>query len=90
MCVSSSEVLSQIHANIYPLTCTLVAQGENTNSEILIFVSVSLFFFFFFGHMACRVLIPQPGIEPVSPVVEVWSLNHWTAREFPSETDVSK
>ena len=24
------------------------------------------------------------GIEPVPPTVEVWSLNHWTAREIPS------
>ena len=24
-----------------------------------------------------------PGIEPMSPAVEVWSLNHWTAREVP-------
>ena len=24
-----------------------------------------------------------PGIEPTSPVVEVWNLNHWTARKVP-------
>ena len=30
-----------------------------------------------------RDLSPQPGIEPVSPAVEVQSPNHWTAREFP-------
>ena len=29
-------------------------------------------------------LVPQPGIEPVSPVVEVQSSNLWTSREFPS------
>ena len=27
------------------------------------------------------ILVPQPGIEPVTPVVEAQSLNHWTARE---------
>ena len=27
------------------------------------------------------ILVPQPGIEPVLPALEVWSLNHWTARE---------
>ena len=33
--------------------------------------------------MACRTLVPQPGIEPVPPAVEARSLNHWTAREVP-------
>ena len=33
--------------------------------------------------MACGILVPQPGIEPVPPAVESWSPNHWTARELP-------
>lgn len=28
-------------------------------------------------------LIPQPGIEPVPPALEAWSLNYWAAREVP-------
>ena len=27
--------------------------------------------------------LPRPGIEPVPPAVEVWSLNHWTTRGVP-------
>ena len=27
--------------------------------------------------MACGILVPQPGIEPVSPAVEAQSPNHW-------------
>ncbi|KAM9076911.1 striatin-interacting protein 2 isoform 4-T4 [Megaptera novaeangliae] len=34
-------------------------------------------------HAACRILVAQPGIEPVPPVLGAWSLNHWTAREVP-------
>ena len=30
---------------------------------------------------ACGILVPQPGIEPMSPEVEAWSLNHWTTRD---------
>ena len=30
------------------------------------------------------ILVPWPGIVPLSPAVEAWSLNHWTAREVPS------
>ena len=32
--------------------------------------------------MACRILVPQPGIEPVPPAIGVQSPNHWTHREF--------
>ena len=33
--------------------------------------------------MARGILVPRPGIEPIPPKVETWSLNHWTAREVP-------
>ena len=33
--------------------------------------------------MACRILVPRPGIEPMPPAVEAQSPNHWTAREVP-------
>ena len=29
----------------------------------------------------CRVLVPGPGIQPVPPALEAWSLNHWTTSE---------
>ena len=29
-------------------------------------------------------LVPPPGIEPIPPAVEVWSLNYWIAWEVPS------
>ena len=38
-------------------------------------------FFFWLYPMACRILVPWPGIEPTPPAVEAWSLNHWIARE---------
>ena len=34
-------------------------------------------------HIACGILVPQPGIEPLSPELEAWSLNHWALREVP-------
>ena len=43
-----------------------------------------LMFFFFFGCTSKHEELPQPGIEPVPPAVEVQSLNHWTTREVPS------
>ena len=39
---------------------------------------------FWLRHAACEILVPQPGIEPAPPVLEAWSLNHWTSREVPA------
>ena len=33
------------------------------------------------GCTACGFLVPHSGIKPESLALEVWSLNHWTARE---------
>ena len=33
--------------------------------------------------MGCGILVPGPEIEPMPPIVEAWSLNHWTTREVP-------
>ena len=38
---------------------------------------------FYFGHIAYGILVPQLGTEPLPPVLEAWSLNHWTARKVP-------
>ena len=39
--------------------------------------------YFWPHHVACGILVPQPGIEPVSPVLELQSLNPRTTREVP-------
>ena len=41
---------------------------------------------FCFGCMACEILVPQPGIEPVPSTVKARSPNHWTTREFPKNS----
>ena len=33
--------------------------------------------------MAWGILIPWPGVVPVSPAVEAQSPNHWAAKELP-------
>ena len=37
-------------------------------------------------HVACGILIPLPGIEPVPPAVEARSPNHCTTREVPESS----
>ena len=46
-------------------------------------------FWFWLYHTACRILVPQPGIEPLPLAVEAQSLNHWTAREVLEATSLT-
>ena len=48
-------------------------------------VTILLLFlmFWFFGHKACRILVPWPGIEFIRPCTGRGSFNHWTARAVP-------
>ena len=49
-------------------------------------LKLRLSFFFFWLHLeACGILVPRPGMEPepVPPIVEVWTVDHWTTREVP-------
>ena len=50
-------------------------------NRLVIFYFIYLFFF---GIPPCGILVPQPGIEPMPPAMEVGSLNHWTTREDPT------
>ena len=36
------------------------------------------------GTKACGILVPLPGIEPMSPDTRRWILNHWATREVPT------
>ena len=52
---------------------------------------VFFFLFFFWLHSSgCRIIVSRSGTEPTSPAVKAWSLNHWTAREFPRATTVNE
>ena len=43
----------------------------------------SFFLYLFWSHLAaCKILIPQPGIEAMRPAVEAQSDNHQTTREI--------
>ena len=57
--------------------------------HLILFIFIYLFIYLFIywpRRVACGILVPQPVIEPVPPVVEVQSLNYWAAREVPKNT----
>ena len=56
-------------------------------SDLIWFLCMYVFTYLilFFGHacIACGILFPQPGIKPMLHTLEVYSFNHWTAKEIP-------
>ena len=48
----------------------------STHALIVLFIHL-----FVYGHVAGGILGPPPGIKSFPRAVEVWSLNHWTARK---------
>lgn len=49
-------------------------------------LSIPLFVFFFFFQLclvACKILVPLSGIEPMPSAVEMKILSHWISREVP-------
>ena len=53
---------------------------------------ISTYIFFNFWAVLWGVWDPStwPGMEPASPALEAWSLNHWTTREVPAQTQFLK
>ena len=49
--------------------------------------SEHFFSFFLFGRaVACGILVPQTGIEPMPAAVDAQCLNHWTATGVPKQS----
>ena len=48
-------------------------------NSIHTFHTYSMFENFWLCSAARRVIVPHPGMEPMLPALEPWSLNHWTA-----------
>ena len=71
--------------------CPAVKQCPQSHDHCAFRRMVVFYSFFFFQvdlfvwpHCtACGILLPRPGIKPVSPAVEAQHPNHWTAREVP-------
>ena len=65
---SSEDVMSCIHVTLRTMPITWWA--------------LLLFFFSFWPcYVACKILVPQPGTEPVPSAWGAQNLNHWTTRE---------
>ena len=72
--------LFKVNCYIY---CNIHVSRNHLTCETVNTVYIRFFIFFWPRCTACRILFPQPGIEPVSPAVEARSSNHWTTREIP-------
>ena len=63
------------------LRWSLMPHLQRTVFSGYIFNGLFFVLFFFAVPLACGILAPQLGIEPVPLALEAWSLNHWTTRE---------
>ena len=55
------------------------------NRSCILFICLFVYLFIFRLHcVACGILAPRPGIEPMPPALGAQSLNHWTTREVPA------
>ena len=85
------QVLTLTAAYVYflGLRSVLCLSLSSTSKELsrLRTCALSLFVCLLFWprHSACGTLILRPGIKTTPPALEVWSLNHWTAREVPTQ-----
>ena len=59
---------------------------KNSGQPIATLFLFIYLFIFWSCHAACEILVPQPGIELMSPVLKAWSLKHWMIREVPVAT----
>ena len=64
--------ISHIAGRFFTVWTMLVADNKR---------SVCFLFLFFGQHVAWGILVLQPGIDPITSLLEVRSLNHWTTKE---------
>ena len=53
-----------------PFTNFMMHQWVRTHRFTKNIIGKGFVWFFFFGYKACRILAPQPGIEPAPPALE--------------------
>ena len=76
--VPDNELVSQWRSK------RLIANVQVKHWDLILFYFYDYDYYYFWpGCMVCRIIVPKPGIEPMSLALEAWSLNHWTAREVP-------
>ena len=83
--LSLSWLAKKGRLSLFPGSLTLVfiicffISSSSLFFEVLLFIfSILILFLFIYclHHVACRFLVPLPRIEPVSPAMQVQSLNH--------------
>ena len=76
------ELCSRCTFDLFPF---LKSYKRNALTVLLhMFASFFFFLIYFWSHyLACGILVPQPGVEPMHPTVKARSLNHWITVEVP-------
>ena len=82
MCAATPQLV-----DLFLVIYVLTPLGRDRGSYILISGCLLTIIFIIFISWPCHgaggILVPQLGMEPMPPAVDVQSPNHWDAREFP-------
>ena len=85
---SAIRVTQTLSVSLWISLSPHLTRSESHWFSICVVLSMSLILFlssFFLvhwpSHTACRILVPQPRMEPMPPALEVQGLNHWAARQ---------
>ena len=70
-------------AGYTPWGCKESDTNEQLSTHsVKIYTALIYLFIYWQCQAACRILAPQPGMEPRPMAVKAGSPNHWAAREF--------
>ena len=75
--------LSNVHLKFFRAFLRLRAHFLKVVDNIPLYGCTPVYLFFWPCCVAYWILVPQPGIEPMSFASGAWNLNHRTAREVP-------
>ena len=73
-CLASLSYASPIANNK-----AVIHEGNNRSGNILF---LKIVYYFWLHHVAYKILVPKPRMEPIHPAMETQSLNHWALREI--------
>ena len=75
-------ILIRNHKEVFPYLTSETDPALTSSSNLSWHWNKVLNLFFFLNcPVACRILVPQPRIQTLTPAAEAQSFNHWTTKE---------
>ena len=83
MIVNMDRLYNHILLIVQAMTLILIFFSIVARFNHILLDAFFFILYIYFAQMACKILVPLPGIELWSSAVKVQSPNHWTTWEVP-------